>query len=48
MNYIRGRIYLGNINTRVEKRNLRSSEMNRWFGILGLIVEHKNDSKLIV
>ena len=25
MNYIRGRMYIGNANTRVEKRNLKSS-----------------------
>ena len=25
MNYIRGRMYIGNANTRVEKRNLRCS-----------------------
>ena len=25
MNYIRGRMYMGNANTRVEKHNLRSS-----------------------
>ena len=29
VNYIRGRMYIGNANTRVKKRNLRSSE-NKW------------------
>ena len=29
MNYIRGRMYIGNANTRVEKRNLRSSGNER-------------------
>ena len=29
VNYIRGRMYLGNANTRVEKRNLRSSGNER-------------------
>ena len=29
MNYIRGRIYIGNANTKVEKRNLRSSGNER-------------------
>ena len=29
MDYIRGRMYTGNENTRVEKRNLRSSEKER-------------------
>ena len=27
--YIRGRMYIGNVNTRVEKRNLRSSGNER-------------------
>ena len=29
LNYIRGRMYIGNVNTRVEKRNLRSSGNER-------------------
>ena len=29
VNYIHCRMYIGNVNTRVEKRNLRSSE-NEW------------------
>ena len=29
VNYIRGRMYIGNANTRVEKRNLRSSRNKR-------------------
>ena len=29
MDYIRGRMYIGNANTRVEKRNLRSSGNER-------------------
>ena len=29
MNYIRGRMHIGNANTRVEKRNLRSSRNER-------------------
>ena len=29
MNYIRGRMYIGNANTKVEKRNLRSSGNER-------------------
>ena len=29
VDYIRGRIYIGNANTRVEKRNLRSSGNER-------------------
>ena len=29
VNYIRGRMYIGNVNTRVEKRNLRSSGNER-------------------
>ena len=29
VNYIRGRMYIGNANTRVEKRNLRSSGNER-------------------
>ena len=29
VNYIRGRIYIGNANTRVEKHNLRSSRNKR-------------------
>ena len=29
VNYIRGRMYIGNANTRVEKRNLRSSGNKR-------------------
>ena len=29
MNYIRGRMYIGNANTRVEKRNLRRSRNER-------------------
>ena len=29
MNYIRGRMYIGNANTRIEKRNLRSSRNKR-------------------
>ena len=38
MNYICGRMYIGNVNTRVEKRNLRSSRNERMFGILGLLL----------
>ena len=38
VNYIRGRMYIGNANTRVEKRNLRSSETNGWFGILSILL----------
>ena len=42
MNYIRGRMYIGNANTRVEKRNLRSLG-NKWMirdirSILGWLV----------
>ena len=29
LNYIRGRMYIGNVNTRAEKRNLRSSGNER-------------------
>ena len=29
VNYIRGRMYIGNVNTMVEKRNLRSSGNER-------------------
>ena len=29
MNYIRGRMYIGNVNIRVEKRNLKSSGNER-------------------
>ena len=29
VNYIRGRVYIGNANTRVEKRNLRKSRNKR-------------------
>ena len=29
MNYLRGRMYIGNANTRIEKRNLRSSRNER-------------------
>ena len=38
VNYIRGRMYIGNVNTRVEKRNLRSSGKKGWFEILCLLL----------
>ena len=38
VNYIRGMMYIGNANTRVEKCNIRSSETNGLFGILSILL----------
>ena len=41
MNYIRGRMFIGNANTRVEKRNLGSSGNERMvWGIKSIIGRH--------
>ena len=41
LNYIRGRMYIGNANTRVEKRNLRSSGNERMvWDIKSIIGQH--------
>ena len=38
MDYIRGRMYIGNANTRVEKRNLRSSGNEQMVRDIGLLL----------
>ena len=38
VNYIRGRMYIGNANTRVEKRNLRSSGNKRMVRDINYII----------
>ena len=41
LNYIRGRMYIGNVNTRVEKRNLRSLGNERMvWDIKSIIGQH--------